>query len=359
MYRIRNHLKEINNESYAHGVVDIGPDGLDCSLGINPYGFSENVLAAARNLDRDAISQYPHGNIKFKNSIIGHWKGFADLDPDRIELAGGSIDCITKVNRMFIDKGSRVLGHVPQFPDYGIDVEVMGGIYDGVEMIKNGGRFDGDAFADRLDERYAACYIDNPNNPTGQIIPVEEIADICEKAARLGVCVLVDEAYGDFMEKSNSAATLLNRFDNLLVLRSFSKGFGLAGLRVGYILGAKALMEIYQKVAIPFAVSGPGEILAEAALKDEAFLAESRAKIEVAKRKIMKEPGILSLMETGMTTPIMTMAHPDKDVDLYGEFLKKRVLTVPGGNFKGLGPHCVRLRIHSEVDALIERIKQI
>ena len=83
-------------------------------------------------------------------------------------------------------------------------------------------------------------YLDNPNNPTGKIIPLEEIEEVVKKAAELDIAVIVDEVYGDFMSKENSSISLINQYDNLLIVRSFSKGFGLAGLRIGYVILPKS-----------------------------------------------------------------------------------------------------------------------
>ncbi|MCD5414648.1 MAG: aminotransferase class I/II-fold pyridoxal phosphate-dependent enzyme [Clostridiales bacterium] len=281
------------------------------------------------------------------------------LQTEHIELAAGSMDGIAKINKMFIDKGTVVLGYAPQFPDFKHDVESMGGIYEAVDMGGVAVKFDSERFKSEIKDRHAFCYIDNPNNPTGQIIPIETISEIVEKAANMDVCVLVDEAYGDFMEKENSAVMLLKKFDNLIVIKSFSKGFGMAGLRVGYIVGSKGLMDIYRKVSIPFSVNGIAADLTVEALKNEAFLDGSRKKIACAKKKVIDALRIFRSLETSLDVPIMTMFHPDERVDLYTELLKVGVLSIPGISFEGLGHNYVRLRIHLDVDALIERIDKL
>ncbi|MBK5251668.1 MAG: histidinol-phosphate aminotransferase family protein [Peptostreptococcaceae bacterium] len=359
MYHIRKHLEKIKHESYANVPEDFAADGIDCSLGINPYGFPKAINEAARMMNLDLISQYPHGDSKLKNAIMDYWKDCASIDMGQIELACGSMDSLTKINKMFIDKGTAVIGHGPQFPDFGMDVEAMGGIYETVDMFGNNGRFNGQRLINAIESRHAICYIDNPNNPTGQIIPIETISKIVEKAAKLGVCVLVDEAYGDFMEKKNSAINLMERYDNIMVVKSFSKGFGMAGMRVGYAVGPVELMDVYRKVAIPFCVSGMGAVFAQEALKEEGFLEESREKIAVAKKKVIESMKTIGVLETSLTVPIMTMVHEDKKVDLYSELLKVQVLSVPGCNFEGLGKNCVRLRINADVDVLVERIEQL
>src|SRR5699024_4459156 len=85
---------------------------------------------------------------------------------------------------------------------------------------------------------YKLLYLDNPNNPTGQIIPIEEIEFIVKKAAENSTCVIVDEAYGDYMDQQSSAISLVHKYENLFVVRTFSKAYGLAGMRIGYVVAS-------------------------------------------------------------------------------------------------------------------------
>lgn len=359
MYKTRKHLSKIKHDSYAHVPEDFGEGGIDCSLGINPFGMPEGVIEKAKAFGGEVINHYPHGYEQLKKGIADYWKENALLNERQIELAGGSIDSITKVNKMFIDVGTGVLGYSPQFPDLGMDAEAMGGIYETVDMSQDKVTFDESRLMAAIEDRHAFIYIDNPNNPTGQIIPIEAISAIAEKAAGLDVCLVVDEAYGDFMEKENSAINLMNKFDNLIVIKSFSKGYGMAGMRIGYAIGSEKLMDEYRKVSVPFCVSGIATLLAEEALKDEIFLSQSRKRIAQVKKRIIQSTGFLGKLETNMTVPIMTLVHPDMEIDLYKKLLSVNILSVPGKSFQGLGKNCVRFRIGPDADALIERIKQI
>jgi len=359
MYKTRRHLDKIKHESYANVPDEFGPGWIDCSLGINPFGSPVGVVEAMAEFGADIINHYPHGDAKLKKAIIEYWRGQALLEEGQIELACGSMDAITKINKMFIDKGSAVLGHSPQFPDFGMDVEGMGGIYETVDMSEGNGKFDGESFIGAIEDRHAFCYIDNPNNPTGQIIPLEVILKIAKKAQSLGVCLVVDEAYGDFMEKDNSAVNLLDGLDNIIVLKSFSKGFGMAGMRIGYATGPMKLMEIYRKISIPFCITGIATVLAVEALKNKEFLSESRKKIAKTKEKIIESMEKIGNLETSLSVPIMTLTHPDKKVDLYSELLKVQVLSVSGDNFEGLGKNSVRFRIGNNADLLLDRLKHV
>jgi len=166
-------------------------------------------------------------------------------------IGAGSMGCLEKINKALMREGVTVLGYLPQFTEYISEVEALGGVYDSIMLDESDGfRFNSEKLLSKLSKEHILVYIDNPNNPTGQVIPIDEIRLIVERAMRLDVVVIVDEAYGDFMDDENSALTL--NYPNLIVIRSFSKGFGLAGLRVGYaVIKGEEVKEFYRKVNLP------------------------------------------------------------------------------------------------------------
>ena len=114
--------------------------------------------------------------------------------------------------------------------------------------------------------------MDNPNNPTGQCIPLEQIEYIVREAAKDNICVLVDEAYGEYMRSENSAITLIKTYDNLIVLRTFSKGFGLAGLRLGYLVARPEIIEEMKKLTSPYDGNTLARRICAQVLKEADFL---------------------------------------------------------------------------------------
>ena len=162
---------------------------------------------------------------------------------------------------------------------YPSDVKLYEGIFDHVLLKDNDNfKFNVTKFLQRMNPEYTLIYIDNPNNPTGQIIAIEDIKQIVVSAQEYNICVVIDEAYGDFMDNSNSAINLVDDFDNLMVVRTFSKGFGLAGLRVGYMITSEYLSEIYSKVDVPFTINNIGYSAAIISMKDKDFISYSRKK---------------------------------------------------------------------------------
>ena len=130
---------------------------------------------------------------------------------------------LEKINKFVIREGSKVLGYALQFSEYITEVRVMGGFYEYMSLKKEEDfEFNYDEFIEKINDSYTLVYIDNPNNPTGQVISLDVIEEVTKKALEEEVIVVVDEAYGDFMDIKNSAVNL--EYPNLIVVRSFSKG---------------------------------------------------------------------------------------------------------------------------------------
>jgi len=270
------------------------------------------------------------------------------------------VEVLRNINRAFIDKGTKVLGLAPTFTTFPYDVELCGGEFEYELLSENENfRFDAEKFLSRITPEYSLIYIDNPNNPTGQVIPLSDIRRITEKAVENDICVLVDEAYGDFMDLGNSAVNLVNSFENLMVSRTFSKGFGLAGLRIGYVVAGEYLSEIISKVETPFTVNSVGQLAAIAALKNYDFISESMLKICRSKKSVLDNLRNIKALKTDFEVPIMTLCHPDEDVDLYQLFKSNRVLTESGEDFHGLGKNYVRMRVPKDSEKLIGIINKL
>ncbi len=364
--KVREHLKNFQRMSYIKDEDDEedvydGEDILDCAHGINPFGYSKSIIDETEVFKLTSINsypQYPYNTIR--RELSDYWSDVTDIDSNNIRLGSGSMTILNIINRMFIDSSSVVLGYCPQFSDYIADVRSYGGIYEYVVLKQRENfKFNCNDFLEKITKDQRIIYIDNPNNPTGQSIPITELIRIIEKAEKLNICVIIDEAYGDFMHKENSAINLVNRFNNLFVVRTFSKGFGLAGLRVGYMVCSGQLVEYYKKMDMLFCVNSYGYSIAQIALRDKNFILQSIHKVKDLKSRFVNSCSKIEVLETNMEVPIMVLKHPDTEVDLCNVFLKKKVKTGSGKHFIGLGKNYVRLRIPTEIDRIIQVVKDI
>ncbi|MDK2870608.1 MAG: histidinol-phosphate aminotransferase [Pyrococcus sp.] len=351
--KFRKSLFEFKKESYVKGTIP--KDILDCSLGTNPFGFPKEILKEIELESLLDFSKYPSPyNDRLREKLVEYWEG--TFGEDEVFIGTGSMGCLEKINKFAISEGSHVLGYAPQFQEYITQVRVMGGVYEYVALKEeNDFEFVPEEFMERIREEHVLVYIDNPNNPTGQVISLDVIEEIVKKAASKEVIVIVDEAYGDFMGKKNSAINL--DYPNLIVVRSFSKGFGLANLRVGYVvIKGGEIRELYSKVTLPFQVSTLAEEIAVKVLEHSEFLKDNIEKISKEKKKIvshLKELGF-KVAKTDMTIPILLAGK--KGFNTYNYLLRKGILTVNGADFLGLDSSYVRIRVPAKADELVKRL---
>lgn len=367
--KIKNTIKFFNPEGYVKTSTKdqcASPNNLefiDCSLGVNPFGYSNYVdsYCELNTFEKFNVSNYPEfPYLNLKNEIVKYWSNHCKLNDINIKFGTGSIGILLNINRIFIENKTKVLGIGPTFTPYSSDVKLCEGIFDHVLLKENENyKFNVDKFISRITPEYTLIYIDNPNNPTGQAINIEDIKKIIVKAREKNICVVIDEAYGDFMDNCNSAVNLVNDFENLMVVRTFSKGLGLAGLRVGYMITSTYLSEIYSKVDVPFTLNNIGYNVATASLRDKEFILSSRKKISEIKQKIRETFISLKVLETNNDVPIMTLEFPNKDIDLFNVFRSNGILTESGRDFTGLGKNFIRMRVPNSSFGLSKVIKNI
>ncbi|MEE3362063.1 MAG: histidinol-phosphate transaminase [Anaerovoracaceae bacterium] len=358
----RHVFDTFSNESYLDdGTEKARPaDLLDCSLGVNPFGHPEIIDQWMKdNISRIDITEYPgYPYMALKAKIADYLKDEVDLDAWNIGLSVGSMGVLVGINRMFVDPGCKVLMNGPTFSSYETDVKINGGIPEYVYLRpENKYKFDADEFCSRMTSDHRLFYLDNPNNPTGQAVPVGVIEKCVKKALDLDRAIVIDEAYGDFMERSNSAAGLLEKYRNLIVVKSFSKGFGLAGLRCGYAMMDLKLAELFNRANIEMSLNEFAYRVVSMALEDVQHIENSRNKIAVIKRKVIDSITKLNVSETTDTVPIMLLTT-DRDADLSELFLKHGAKTEAGKDFTGVGRKGVRVRVPAN-DRLADIIREI
>lgn len=346
----RQSILREEKQSYvgAHAPEDAAV--VDCSAGYNPYGAPQSAVQALRGVDARMLNQYPHGQA-LQHAIAAYWGPYAPVGEDNIILTDGSIGGIYLVNGAFSWPGAVLLAISPQFPDYMSHARLMDmRVHPMYLRPETEYRIDWDAFAGEIHAGIRFVYVDHPNNPTGQIAPPGALAALATRAAQHGACLLVDEAYGDYMEQAQSAITLLGAHSNVIVLRTFSKGFGMAGIRAGYLLAGADACAALNKISNPHNISQPSRMAAVAALGEAGeFLPRCREAFVRGKRLLRAATGrSLKMAHTLDDCPICLVYHADETVDLEQALLLRGVRTYSGAHFDGLGINSVRLRVPHE-----------
>ncbi|OON63874.1 histidinol-phosphate transaminase [Massilia sp. KIM] len=233
----------------------------------NPFGLPESsrqaMAAAAAELGR-----YPDANgFELKAALSERY----DVPADWITLGNGSNDILEIAAHAFVQKGEAVVYAQYSFAVYALATQGVGGRAI-VVPAKDFGH-DLDAMAAAIDADTRLVYVANPNNPTGTFIPAPQVEAFLQKVPAR-VVVVLDEAYNEYLapEHQFESSQWVRKYPNLIVSRTFSKAYGLAGLRVGYAIAQPALTDLMNRIRQPFNVNSLAQAAAVAALNDKDFL---------------------------------------------------------------------------------------
>ncbi len=239
----------------------------------NPLGPSPKAIEAVRASAGD-LHRYPDGSSYYlKRDLAAH----LGVTPDMIVLGNGSNEVIELLMRALFNTGDEAVMGEPSFAVYPIVVKCMGGVSVRVPLT-NDFKHDLPAMARAVTDRTRVIFIANPNNPTGTMVTAEEIERFLEMVPD-DVVICMDEAYAEFVRSPGypDSIGLLSRDRPILVLRTFSKVYGLAGLRVGYGVADPELAGYLERVRQPFNVNSAAQVAARAALGDAEHLEKTVA----------------------------------------------------------------------------------
>ncbi len=249
--------------SAADAVADHGVESA-IKLASNELAF-EPLPRVLDAIDRAVMElhRYPaHGAPLLRSTIADH----LGIDSTRVAVGNGSVGLIQQLCLGYVDPGDRVVYGWPSFEAYPVFVAAAGG--EAVAVPNDDLTLDPDAIADAVDERTKLVFVANPNNPTSTALHRDDLLWIADNTPDTALLV-VDEAYREFVTDSDvpDAIELLGDRDNVAVLRTFSKAHGLAGLRVGYLVGPDHVVDTVDRLLVPFAVNHVAETAACASLE--------------------------------------------------------------------------------------------
>jgi histidinol-phosphate aminotransferase len=233
----------------------------------NPFGVpqsSQRAMAAAAA----ELGRYPDANgFELKAALSARY----DVPADWITLGNGSNDILEIAAHAFVQRGESVVFSQYSFAVYALATQGVGGRAIVVPAREYG--HDLDAMAAAIEPDTRLVYIANPNNPTGTFIPAAQIADFLDRVPA-NVIVVLDEAYNEYLapEHQFESAQWVRNYPNLVVSRTFSKAYGLAGLRVGFAIAQPAVTDLMNRIRQPFNVNSLAQAAAIAALNDKQFL---------------------------------------------------------------------------------------
>jgi len=326
-------------------------DAVKLASNENPFGPTPLAIAAATAALQD-LSRYPEGS---GHLLVERLAEKHQLDPSCITLGNGSNDVLDIIARVFLTPDHEAVFSQHAFAVYPITVQAVGATacvapaHDGSRRSAYG--HDLEAMFDRVGAATRLVFIANPNNPTGTWLGNDELEQFIA-ALPPRVMVVVDEAYFEYVEQADypDTSTWLARFPNLIVTRTFSKAYGLAGLRIGYALSHPDVAGLLNRVRQPFNVNSVAQAAALAALDDADYLqqcimanregmAQLVAGFETLGLAYIKSVGNFVCVDTGRSA-----------VDVFEALLQKGVIVRPVANY-GMPGH-LRVTVgHSEENA--------
>jgi histidinol-phosphate aminotransferase len=238
----------------------------------NPLGISPKAQAAIDDALLD-IARYPDGNSFSLREAVSKKFG---VTQKQIVFGNGSNDILELSARAFLQVGDEVIYSQHAFAVYALVTQAVGAT--GVVVPAKEFAHDLDGFLKAITPKTRLIFIANPNNPTGTLIKKSVLRTFLQQVPS-NVLVVLDEAYDEYLSAENKSEAIawLAEFDNLIISRTFSKAYGLAGLRVGFGLMHVDVADILNRVRQPFNVNSLAQVAAEASLADDDFVAKSYA----------------------------------------------------------------------------------
>jgi len=351
---IRRHIPVIHGgkipvKNSDHNIIDF-------SSNITPLGIPNFVkLIIKKNLDK--VQFYP--DPKSEN-VISSLEKYTHLSKSNIIVGNGAIEILYNFCFAFLSKTTKVLIHVPTFQEYETAVKLSNckiSYFKSLNLSTNI-----DSFISQIPKN-GCIFLCNPNNPTGKLLSKKELLSIIIVAKKLKTIVFIDECFIELVPKSNeSLISYVKKYDNLFILRSLTKSFGLPGLRIGYACGSKEIIKILQKIKIPWSVNSLAQDAANAVIKNISHIKKSNLIIQKELKYLEDNISILNGFECiSSSTNFILIKTKNDSTKLQTKLLKNKILIRDCKNFRGLDNHYIRIAVKSHKDnvKLVKALEKI
>ena len=313
----------------------------------NPLGPSPKAMAAIQQ-EMDELALYPDGNGFVLKKALADKHG---VDMNCITLGNGSNDVLVLLTEAFLTPAHNAVYSQYSFAVYPIAVQAVGATHHMTDATPWDAEkplgCDLAAMHAAIDEQTRLVFIANPNIPTGSFLEAEELHDFISSVPK-DVIVVLDEAYLEYSPEQErvDGTQWLNEFDNLVITRTFSKAYGLAGFRVGYCLSNPDIANVLNRIRQPFNVNSLALAAATAALDDEAFLNQSMQVNAIGMEMLEKTCQKLGLRYVPSRGNFLLVDFGTDAMPIYQQMLELGVITRPVANY-GL-TDCLRITIGTE-----------
>lgn len=346
------------HKTVSHGgpysIDGTDPKILDFSSNVNPLGYPRSVRRLLSS-GMSKIPVYPDPNSAVLKERLSEYLG---VSSGNLVVGNGATEIIYNFCRAVIDRNTSVLITAPTFGEYEAAARLCGAK---PRFFKTMDLEDDVAEFLKKIPKNGIVFVCNPNNPTGLLVPKNVMMEILRTAQKRRTLVFVDECFIELADPEQSLTDKVSKFDNLFVLRSLTKSFGLAGLRIGYGIGNKKMISVLDKIKIPWNVGGLAQEAAVLALSDAQFLRKTQklitAESEFLKKSISEIAG-LSCFDSQTNFLLIKTKTPSKV--LQKKLLRRKILIRDCSTFRGLNRNYIRIavRTHKENLALIKALEK-
>ncbi len=288
----------------------------------NPFGPSPRVMKAIMKSAQE-INRYPDGGCFYLRDALAKK---LDVKKDQLIFGNGSDEVIIMALRAFVEPGDEVVVSHPSFAVYAIGSKIIGADLKVIPMRNF--KHDLDAMAKAVTQKAKVIFIDNPGNPSGGFVTAQELRAFLKSVPK-NVVVFLDEAYYEYaLSQKDYPQTIgwLKEYPNLIIARTFSKMYGLAGLRVGYAVATAEVIQILNCVREPFNVNSIAQDAALACLNDKAYYVKALKIVETQRKYLYQELAQLGLRIVPSATNFMLVDVDRKGKDVSDGLLRKGVI---------------------------------
>ncbi len=361
MVKSPEHIRKINPYIPGKPIEELERElGIKNSIKLasneNPIGPSPLAIRAVRNSLKsskgsNSLSRYPDGNGYYLKSALAK-KLF--VKQEEIILGNGSNELLDIAVRTFLSAGDEAVMAHPSFVVYPMSVQAAGG--KPIQVPLKDYRHDLDAMLAAVTPKTKMFFIANPNNPTGTMNSRTEFDKLMNNI-RDGILVVIDEAYCEYVTNPEYPDSLKYFRDgkDILILRTFSKLYGLAGLRIGYGIAREDIIVEMDKIRAPFNTNAIAQLAAAAALKDRAHVGKTKQINNAGKKYLYKELSSLGIRYVPTEANFIYMLLDKDSKEVYESLLKKGIIARP------MGPRELRVTIGlpEENKRFINAIKKV
>lgn len=347
-YRPGKPIGEVQREL---GLTDV----VRLSSNENPWPLPEPVREAILNAYLD-VSRYPDpAAYHLKKAIARKW----GVSPSEIMVGAGTEGVLYSFFQAIIDEGDEIVFPVPTYPLYRLSATAAGAtcieVPLGEDLMPNI-----QGLVELCGKKTKAVVLCNPNNPTGLFIPRDELIKLSNQLASTETLLIIDEAYAEYVSDPFylNGVDLFRQLGTVVILRTFSKIYGLAGLRIGYAIAPKPLVDSYAKVRRVFGITQAGIAAAAAALSQEDYISKIRDETINEREKTIK-----SLRELGVkviqTCTNFILIRIDNSDSICDALLKEGVIVRPGSDFNMENSIRVTIGLKEENERFVSTLRKV